>query len=70
MRVVSSAKGSSDGHSSGEVNHHLSELDQCRVFCDCCRAGETVCVDSYRSFSIVNQFTFAEVVSSIPNSEE
>ena len=45
-------------------------LDQCRVFCDCCRAGETVCVDSYRSFSIVNQFTFAEVVSSIPNSEE
>ena len=57
---------SSDGHSSGDP---LIEFDQCRVFCDCCRAGETVCVDSYRLFSIVNRFTFAEVVSSLPNSE-
>ena len=28
--------------------------------------GETVCVDSYSSLSIVSLFTFTEVVSSIP----
>ena len=30
MRVVSSARGSPDGHSSGEVNHHLSLSDRIR----------------------------------------
>ena len=52
---------SSDGHSSGDP---LIEFDQCRVFCDCCRAGETVCVDSY--VVQYREVHFAEVVSSIP----
>ena len=72
MSVVRLSEGVSDGRSSREVMRHVSFSDgvyQYHVFCDCCRAGETVCVESYSSFSIVDQSTFPEVVSLISDSE-
>ena len=69
MSVVRLSEGVSDGRSSREVMRHVSFSDgvyQYHVFCDCCRAGETVCVDSDHLFSVVNRFTFAKVVSSSP----
>ena len=70
MSVFSLSEGVPDGRSSREVMRHVSLSDgvyQYHVFCDCCRAGETVCVDSDHLFSVVNRFTFAKVVSSSPN---
>ena len=62
---MGSLVGSSDGHSSGGPRWNLTSAVS---FVIAAEQGKQY-VSTRKSFSIVNLFTFAEVVSSIPNSE-